>query len=50
VYEAPPSVVYAQAPVAYAHGYEGEYSDRRQWHDIGWHKGWKHHQHEEEDD
>jgi hypothetical protein len=45
-----PPVVYAQAPVAYGHGYEGEYRDRRQWHDNDWHKGWKHHQHEEDDD
>jgi hypothetical protein len=49
VYQEPP-VVYAQAPVAYGRGYEGEYWDRRQWHDNGWHKGWKHRQHEEDDD
>jgi hypothetical protein len=49
VYQEPP-VAYAQAPVAYDHGYEGEYRDRRQWHDNGWHKGWKHHQHEDDDD
>jgi hypothetical protein len=49
VYREPP-VVYAQAPGAYGHGDEGEYRDRRQWHDNGWHKGWKHHQHEEDDD
>ena len=49
VYQEPP-VVYAQAPVAYGHGYEGEYWDRRQWHDNGWHKGWKHRRHEEDDD
>lgn len=49
VYQEPP-VVYAQAPVAYGRGYEGEYRDRRQWHDNGWHKGWKHRQHEEDDD
>ncbi|MGF6904074.1 hypothetical protein P3T22_005363 [Paraburkholderia sp. GAS348] len=49
VYQEPP-VVYAQAPVAYSHGYEGDYRDRRQWHDNSWHKGWKHRQHEEDDD
>lgn len=49
VYQEPP-VVYAQAPVAYDRGYEGEYRDRRQLHDNGWHKGWKHRQHEEDDD
>lgn len=48
VYQEPP-VVYAQAPDAYGHGYEGEYRDRRQWHDNGWHKGWKHRQYEEDD-
>jgi hypothetical protein len=49
VYQEPP-VVYAQAPVAYGHEYEGEYRDHRQWHDNGWHKGWKHRQHEEDND
>jgi hypothetical protein len=48
VYQEPP-VAYAQAPLAYAHGYESEYRDPRQWHDNGWHKGWKHHHHEEDD-
>ncbi|BFG81694.1 hypothetical protein PTKU46_97280 [Paraburkholderia terrae] len=42
--------MYAQAPDAYGRGYEGEYRDRRQWHDNGLHKGWKHHQHEEDGD
>jgi hypothetical protein len=49
VYQEPP-VMYAQAPDAYGHGDEGEYRDRRQWHDNGLHKGWKHHQHEEDGD
>ncbi len=49
VYQEPP-IVYAQVPVAYGHGYEAEYRDRRQWHDNGWHKGWKHHKHEEDGD
>jgi len=49
VYEGPP-LVYAQAPVAYGRGYEGEYWDRRQWHDNGRHKGWKHRQHDDADD
>lgn len=49
VYQEPP-VVYAQAPVAYGHRYEDDYRDRRQWHDNGWHKGWKHRQHEDDDD
>lgn len=49
VYQEPP-VMYAQAPDAYGHGYEGEYRDRRQWHDNGWHKGWKYRQHEEDND
>jgi hypothetical protein len=63
VHEAPPTfvyesplvvhqkrpVVYAQAPLVYGFGNEAEYWDRHRWHDKGWHKGWKHH-HADDDD
>jgi hypothetical protein len=65
VYEAPPLVnqqppvaygsapvvyVYASAPAAYGYAYEGEYRDRRYWHDNGWHKGWRTHHHDDDDE
>lgn len=49
VYQAPP-VIYAPAPVAYGYPYGGEYRERPYWHDNGWHKGWKHHRHEDDDE
>jgi hypothetical protein len=50
-----PLVVYQEVPVAYApapavYGYEGEYWNRRHWHDNGWHKGWKQHHHDDDDE
>jgi hypothetical protein len=62
VYEPPPPVaykaplvVYQEVPVAYppapaVYGYEGEYWNRRHWHDNGWHKGWKHHHGDDDDE
>ena len=29
---------------------EGEYWNRRHWHDNGWHKGWKHHHGDDDDE
>ncbi|WOD14707.1 hypothetical protein RW095_01490 [Paraburkholderia kirstenboschensis] len=50
VYEAPPRVVYAPAPVyGYGYRYEGDYGDERRWHDHGRHRGWEHHRHEDDD-
>lgn len=49
VYQAPP-VIYAPAPAVYGYPYEGEYRERPYWHDNGWHKGWKHHRHEDDQD
>ncbi|MEM5317120.1 hypothetical protein [Paraburkholderia sp. JHI869] len=48
VYQAPP-VAYAQAPVVYGRAYEADDWNRRQWHDNGWHKGWKHRQHDDDE-
>ncbi|RDK01083.1 hypothetical protein [Paraburkholderia lacunae] len=47
IYQAPP-VVYAPAPAYYGYGYE--YRDGRRWHDNGWHRGWHHRHHEDDDD
>ncbi|ADG14884.1 hypothetical protein [Paraburkholderia atlantica] len=53
VYEAPP-VTYVPAPAyGYGYGYGYEYNDDRDrhWrHDRGWHKGWEHHRHGDDDD
>jgi hypothetical protein len=50
VYDEPP-VVYAPAPAAvYGYGYQGGDWDHRRWHGNGWHKGWKHHHREDDDD
>ena len=59
VYEAPPPVVYEQAPVAYAapaYGYGYGYGYREdddwdhRWHDHGRHRGWYKHHREDDDD
>jgi hypothetical protein len=47
---APVVYVYASAPAAYGYAYEGEYRDRRYWHDNGWHKGWRTHHHDDDDE
>ena len=56
VYEAPPPVYYAPpppvvyeqpAPVYYGPYYGDGYRD---WHDNGWHRGWRHHHHHDDDD
>lgn len=65
VYEAPPPArqtlpaaygsapvvyVYAPAPAAYGYAYDGAYWDRRHGHDNGWHKGWRVHHREDDDE
>ena len=57
VYEAPPPVVYEQAPVAYAapaygygYGYREDDDWDHRWHDHGRHRGWHKHHREDDDD
>lgn len=38
----PPPVVYGPAPVYYGPYYD-EYRYRGRWRDHGWHRGWRHH-------
>jgi hypothetical protein len=45
-----PALMYAQVPDVNGRGYEDAHRDHRQWHDNGWHKGWKHRQREEDND
>ncbi|MGF6539703.1 hypothetical protein [Paraburkholderia youngii] len=53
VYEAPP-VTYVPAPAyGYGYGYGYQYNDDRDrhWrHDHGWHRGWEHRHHGDDDD
>ncbi|WP_179402988.1 hypothetical protein [Burkholderia guangdongensis] len=50
VYYAPPPPVYyaPPAPVYYGSPYYGDYRYRREWHDNGWHRGWRHHHHDDD--
>ncbi|HKT97118.1 MAG TPA: hypothetical protein VJS30_11345 [Paraburkholderia sp.] len=57
VYEAPPPVVYEDAPVVYtapAYGYAYGYRDDddwdHRWHDHGRHRGWYKHHHDDDDE
>ncbi|AWU98825.1 hypothetical protein DM992_04085 [Burkholderia sp. JP2-270] len=47
-YAPPPPVVYEPAPVYYG-PYYGDYRYRYYRHDNGWHRGWRHHHHDEGD-
>ncbi|WP_321787050.1 hypothetical protein [Burkholderia pyrrocinia] len=47
-YAPPPPVVYEPAPVYYG-PYYGDYRYRYYRHDNGWHRGWRHRHHDDDD-
>ncbi|MDY7807203.1 hypothetical protein [Burkholderia stagnalis] len=47
-YAPPPPVIYEPAPVYYG-PYYGDYRYRYYRHDNGWHRGWRHHRHHDDD-
>lgn len=49
VYE-PPPVVYAPAPAVYGYPYDDGYWGRRHWYGNGWHRGWRHHDRDDDDE
>lgn len=48
-YAPPPPVVYEQPAPVYYGPYYGGGGYRREWHDNGWHRGWRHHRHYDDD-